>query len=237
MHIVHAAYSEEGDMDSLLVVGIFFQVAGEMDNEFLETIRFEQAPTSATTDTGTSIPADVDLNYFADILDGEFWRYKGSLTTPACSEIVEWHVMKAAATMSRSQFAYFQSIFPDPSNVRQFSPFQQHTTCVSRSIDPCNLLMGDTFLTRRWPSVWVKPALKALTFAVLVLAVSMVFAPGNLARMATSLVWTLWANRAVNASHQANGARARQVNGVRAMASTSHQSTSSRMRLSSRQMV
>lgn len=118
MHIVHGALDASGTVESLLVVGIFFFVSGEEDNEFLEMIRWEQAPTEETTVSGTQIEDDVDLNYFEDILNGEFWRYKGSLTTPSCDEIVEWHVMKTASPMSRSQFEYFQSIFPNPSNVR-----------------------------------------------------------------------------------------------------------------------
>lgn len=118
MHIVHGALDASGTVDSLLVIGIFFFVSGETDNEFLETIRWEQAPRSETTMSGTQIEDEVDLNYFSDILNGEFWRYKGSLTTPSCDEIVEWHVMKTASPMSRSQFEYFQSIFPNPSNVR-----------------------------------------------------------------------------------------------------------------------
>lgn len=117
MHIVHAAYDSAGNTEGLLVVGIFFNINGDADNEFLETIRWEQAPTTETNGSGTVIPDDVDLNYFSDILSGEFWRYKGSLTTPPCTEIVEWHVMKTPSTISRSQYEYFQSIFPNPSNV------------------------------------------------------------------------------------------------------------------------
>lgn len=118
MHIVHAAFDASGNIDGLLVVGIFFYVSGETNNDFLDTIRWEQAPMDKTTSTGTPIEEEVDLNYFSNILSGEFWRYKGSLTTPSCAEIVEWHVMKEGSPMSRSQYEYFQSIFPDPSNVR-----------------------------------------------------------------------------------------------------------------------
>lgn len=117
MHIVHATYNAAGDVEGLLVVGIFFTVDGDNDSEFLETIRWEHAPTTETFGSGTMIPDDVDLNFFSNILDGEFWRYKGSLTTPTCAEIVEWHVMKTPSIMSQSQYDYFQSIFPNPSNV------------------------------------------------------------------------------------------------------------------------
>lgn len=117
MHIVHATYDAVGNVEGLLVIGIFFNIDGDTDNAFLETIRWKDAPTVETDGAGTPIPNDVDLNYFSDILNGEFWRYKGSLTTPPCTEIVEWHVMKIPSTMSQSQYDYFQSIFPNPSNV------------------------------------------------------------------------------------------------------------------------
>lgn len=117
MHIVHGTYDATGNLEGLLVVGIFFSIDGDTNNDFLETIRWEEAPTDKTTGVGTPIGNDVDLNYFSGILDGEFWRYKGSLTTPSCDEIVEWHVMKTPSTMSQSQYDYFQSIFPNPSNV------------------------------------------------------------------------------------------------------------------------
>ncbi|KAJ8598530.1 hypothetical protein CTAYLR_001326 [Chrysophaeum taylorii] len=122
MHIVHAAYDDEGGIDSLLVLGIFFNVTGDEDNSFLETIKWEEAPTTETESAGVAIDEDVDLNFFADILSGEFWRYKGSLTTPPCSEIVEWHVMKTVSPMSQSQYDYFQNIFPNPSNYRPVQP-------------------------------------------------------------------------------------------------------------------
>lgn len=135
MHIVHGARDADGNLDALLVVGILFNI-DDSDNEFLESIRWEDAPTTETTALGTSIPDDVDLNFFADILNGEFWRYKGSLTTPSCDEIVEWHVMKTPSTMSQSQFDYFQSIFPNPSNVSLGFAFFLVLNTADRAVPP-----------------------------------------------------------------------------------------------------
>lgn len=151
MHIVHGKFDTAGNLEGLLVVGIFFNIDGDKDNDFLETIRWEEAPTTETTGKGTAIPDDVDLNYFSEILSGEFWRYKGSLTTPPCTEIVEWHVMKTPSTMSQSQFDYFESIFPNPSNVRNpvLISNSVRTSFCSRSTVRYSLSTDAIFSTRQ----------------------------------------------------------------------------------------
>lgn len=45
---------------------------------------------------------------------GSYWRYQGSLTTPPCSEIVSWTVMKQPVQVSDSAIAAFQAMIePD----------------------------------------------------------------------------------------------------------------------------
>ncbi len=40
------------------------------------------------------------------------YRYKGSLTTPPCSEIVTWHVLKDSVTASPEQIEKFKALYP-----------------------------------------------------------------------------------------------------------------------------
>ena len=47
------------------------------------------------------------------------FRYKGSLTTPPCSEVVTWHVMAEPITASPDQIAAFAKLYPD-----NFRPIQ-----------------------------------------------------------------------------------------------------------------
>jgi len=51
---------------------------------------------------------------------GALYRYKGSFTTPPCSEIVEWNVFGAPVTVSEADIGAFRSIFPN--NARPLQP-------------------------------------------------------------------------------------------------------------------
>lgn len=42
-----------------------------------------------------------------------YWHYEGSLTTPPCSETVNWFVMKDAVTVSEDQIKTFTTLFPN----------------------------------------------------------------------------------------------------------------------------
>jgi len=50
---------------------------------------------------------DMDLQCLDSVLKGDWWSFSGSLTTPPCTEGVEWKVMKTFATISTAQLAAF----------------------------------------------------------------------------------------------------------------------------------
>jgi carbonic anhydrase len=57
--------------------------------------------------------------------DRSFYRYTGSLTTPPCSEGVEWIVMRETIALSPNQISRFQQAFPQ--NARPIQPMNQRT--------------------------------------------------------------------------------------------------------------
>ncbi len=42
-----------------------------------------------------------------------YYNYSGSLTTPPCSEVVNWYVLKNTITASATQITEFQAILHD----------------------------------------------------------------------------------------------------------------------------
>ena len=98
-HLVH-----KNDAGNLAVVAVLFRQGAE--NAALKDV-FAQLPEHKSTallqngfDAGALLPSS--LGYYA---------FKGSLTTPPCSEGVSWHVLKQPVDMSAKQIAAFQHVF------------------------------------------------------------------------------------------------------------------------------
>ncbi len=90
-HFVHV--SEAG---GLLVVGVMYEEGAA--NAGLDAVLGAVDGDPMTFDPATLMPASLDL-----------YRYMGSLTTPPCSEGVNWHVAKQAVSASAEQLAAMQA--------------------------------------------------------------------------------------------------------------------------------
>ena len=90
-HFVHA--SDEGE---LFILGVFF-LEGPA-NTTLQSI-LENTPASKGQKTGSQI---IDPMQMIPV-DNRFFRYKGSLTMPPCTENVTWHLYKQTLTASKDQ--------------------------------------------------------------------------------------------------------------------------------------
>lgn len=101
LHLVHA--SESGD---LAVVGVMFKQGAE--NAELANI-WAHMPSRKGTNQVAGRLADVN-----NLLprDKRYYRFMGSLTTPPCSEGVNWHMMQTPITVSAAQIARFKAIYP-----------------------------------------------------------------------------------------------------------------------------
>ncbi len=99
-HLVHKA-----DDGQLAVVGVLMS---------------EGAPNPALTPVWSHLPkhegkasgsGTVDLMAMMPA-DKSYYNYSGSLTTPPCSEGVNWNVLKSTASVSAEQVAAFTAVFP-----------------------------------------------------------------------------------------------------------------------------
>ncbi|AOA59808.1 carbonic anhydrase [Acinetobacter larvae] len=68
-----------------------------------------------------SLAQEVDLEKLLP-KNREYYRFSGSLTTPPCSEGVNWIVYKQPMTISKQQLAEFQKILKGHSNNRPIQP-------------------------------------------------------------------------------------------------------------------
>lgn len=107
LHIVHE--SPDGEH---LVVGVFMKVG--MTNAALFqafqnlpwTVNDEHAPRGALINVSNLLPRKTS-----------YFQYRGSLTTPPCTEGVEWYVMRHPVELADAQIAAFQRLpYINPNN-------------------------------------------------------------------------------------------------------------------------
>ncbi len=103
LHLVH-----KNKNGKIAVLGVMIQEGKK--NEKLAPI-WDVLPKKKTGED-ISVKQPIDLQ---DILPQEqtSFHYNGSLTTPPCTEQVEWVVFKQPIEMSKEQIKLFQQVFPD----------------------------------------------------------------------------------------------------------------------------
>lgn len=115
LHLVHK--SETGQN---AVLGVL--IKSEQENNALEYI-WSQLPQQETKEP-ISLEQSIDIKSLLPT-DLHSIRYTGSLTTPPCSEDVNWIVLDHPIEMSQAQIAKFAEIFPD--NHRPIQPVLDRT--------------------------------------------------------------------------------------------------------------
>ena len=107
-HFVHA-----GDRGRLAVIGMLM-VAGKANSAFAAVMA--NAPKKAEETRAASV---IDPNLFLPA-DRQRFRYEGSLTTPPCSETVDWNVFAQKIEVAQTDIDAFKTLFP--MNARPLQP-------------------------------------------------------------------------------------------------------------------
>jgi len=104
-HLVHADAA-----GNLAVVAVMFREG--VENAELEKV-WQRIPEKEGVSVVLSSAADAN-----NILpkDHDYYRFNGSLTTPPCSEGVNWFVMKTPVTASKQQIAKFEHVMHHANN-------------------------------------------------------------------------------------------------------------------------
>ncbi len=108
-HLVH-----KSDTGKLAVVAVLFKEGKK--NPVLDKV-FAAMPSKA--DAKAELAGGVNV---ADLLPAKraYWSFEGSLTTPPCSEEVQWQVLKDPVEISKEQLAAFKKLYP--MNARPVQP-------------------------------------------------------------------------------------------------------------------
>lgn len=101
VHLVHAS-----DAGELAVVGVMFE-------EGAKNAELEKIWAHMPEDKGENIVEGQMVNV-KNLLPASksYYRFMGSLTTPPCSEGVNWHMMKNPITASKAQIEAFKALYP-----------------------------------------------------------------------------------------------------------------------------
>merc|ERR1719222_179712 len=111
MHIVHSRDQEEEDSERMAVLGFLFEVSEE-DNPLLLPIT---NPLEKIIPFGNETWFEEEFpnldGLVKDAIDGGYYSYDGSLTTPPCWAVVRWIVFKNKLKISEAQLEKFRTLF------------------------------------------------------------------------------------------------------------------------------
>jgi carbonic anhydrase len=118
LHIVHQLENST-DNDDLLVIGVFLKEDRLNNNSFFSQLGLPSGAPEKKSDNNFTIATDVNLETtFKNQLQGPFYHYKGSLTTPPCSETVKWFVLETPFPIGLDQLKAFSAFEGAADNAR-----------------------------------------------------------------------------------------------------------------------
>lgn len=104
---MHSVFVSKTDPGQLLVVGVIYELEqGYEDDEFISSLALENLVSNPATGHIENVPME---NFYNKFSNTKMYNYKGSLTTPPCTESVEWFVVKEIQKINPSQLGKFTS--------------------------------------------------------------------------------------------------------------------------------
>ena len=114
-HIVH-----QGPDGTLGVLAIFFET-GKANPAFQRVLDAMPSDKNQTRQVADAVVRASD--FLPPANQRSFYRYEGSLTTPPCSETVDWVVLSQPVQVSREQIDAFERVYPF--NARPLQPLDR----------------------------------------------------------------------------------------------------------------
>jgi len=100
--------------DDVIITSVLLDFGAE--SKLLKQMLPETIPAAGSYVT---IEKPVDLQWaLGPAIDGPFFKYQGSYTTPGCAEVASWAVFENIMTLSKEQWEAFKAVFPNPGNNR-----------------------------------------------------------------------------------------------------------------------
>lgn len=105
---MHSVFSLDGSViNDFLVLGIIFELDDNAaNNTMISALDMENLTSTRPIEPITSVPLK---DFYSSVSTKAKYNYKGSLTTPNCSENVEWFVVKEIQKINSVQLARFTS--------------------------------------------------------------------------------------------------------------------------------
>lgn len=151
LHVVHtrqrAIGQEKNTYDSfpLTVLGFMFDIT-DTESHFLKQFYLgEEAIRNQSYKTAKQ-PIDL-MRSLGPALDGDFYRYDGSFTTPDCHEQIKWFVFDHIFPMSLAQWETFKKEFPFAHANRPVNKLKDHRL-VKNDFEEGTPVQYDFFLGR-----------------------------------------------------------------------------------------
>ena len=114
---MHTVTTNNADGNQYLVSGLFWEFdANAEDDAFLESLNLE-ALTPGTNAASHSADSTIKYKDLMDWANGrETFYYQGGLTTPDCTEAVDFFIVKEPRKINSKQLTYFNRLWKDYSS-------------------------------------------------------------------------------------------------------------------------